>query len=136
MEDFAFRKEQFAVLYASYARVYERFLENGFKTSTVLLVVLGWLLTSDKARDYLSQHSWAVGMCAALVVTGAVSLCAAFHRLYRLSQLLRKRLDALSFVEAQYYEQHHIPALIYLSVIGQNLFACLLILFLFGSLIL
>lgn len=37
-------RDRFLAMYGSYTRAYERFLENGFKTSAVLLVVAGWLL--------------------------------------------------------------------------------------------
>jgi len=126
-DDFAIRKERFNALYTSYARAYERFLENGFKTSTLLFVVLGWLLSSDAARTFLRDYKLVLWLSIALIGLGAVSLCATFHRLSRLSRSLRARLVALSFIESDFYDQHRIPSLIYWSVIGQNLLVCALI---------
>lgn len=131
--DTSVRKEEFSVLYASYARAYERFLDNGFKTSTVLLVVLGWLLSSESARDFITSHSFIAGVCMAMLSLGAISLWTTFHRLYRLSQTLRARLDALGFLEPRFYDQHAIPRLLYAAVIGQNVLLCALNLFILTS---
>jgi hypothetical protein len=127
VDDFAVRREKFNALYTSYARAYERFLENGFKTSTVLLVILGWLLSSESARKFFTEHTPALWVSMVLIGLGALSLFATFHRLSRLSASLRARLDALSFIESDFCDQHRIPPLIYWSVIGQNLMVCLLI---------
>src|SRR5689334_2008506 len=123
----ALRKEKFLILYNSYARAYERFLENGFKASAALLVVLGWLLGSENARTYLAANDGVRWMAIGEIFLGAVFLVLVFRRLACLSRALSRRLDALAFVEPELYGQHRIPPLIYWSVVGQNLLVCILI---------
>ena len=120
-------RERFLALYASYVRLYERFLENGFRISTLLLVVIGWLLGSEVVRSYL-RASPAIRWAAIVIVAlGAASIYLSFRRIALLSVRLRRRLDDLNYVEPEVYEQHEIPRVIYRSVIGQNLFACALV---------
>jgi hypothetical protein len=126
-DDFAINKERFQALYGSYVRAYERFPENGFKTSTALLVILGWLLSSSNARDYFADHVQDRWGAIGLISIAAVFLCLTFHRLSSLSRSLRARLDKLAFIQPEYYRQHQIVPLIYWAVVGQNFLACILI---------
>lgn len=120
-------RERFLALYASYVRLYERFLENGFKISTLLLVLMGWLLGSAEIRNFI-RESPAIRWSAIVVVAfGAVSIYLSFKRIALLSVKLRRRLDELNYVEPEVYEQHEIPRVIYRTVIGQNIFACALV---------
>lgn len=126
-DDFAINKERFQELYGSYARAYERFLENGFKTSTALLVILGWLLSSSNAQNYFAKHDHDRWVAIGLIFLAAVFLCLTFHRLSSVSRSLRARLDKLNFMQPEYHQQHQIVPLIYWAVVGQNLLACVLI---------
>ncbi|HEY5849886.1 MAG TPA: hypothetical protein VIT62_03850 [Lysobacter sp.] len=120
-------RERFLALYSSYARLYERFLENGFKTSTTLVVLIGWLLGSEGIRNYL-KASPAMRWAAILIVAfGAASIFFAFRRIALLSFMLRARLDDLNYVGSDNYDQHEIPSRIYRTVVGQNLAACVLV---------
>ena len=120
-------RERFLALNASYVRLYERFLETGFRLSTLLLVLIGWLLGSEDIRNFIKASPairWGAIMVAAL---GAASIYLSFRRIARLSVKVRGRLDDLNYVGPDVYEQHEIPRVIYRSVIGQTLFACVLI---------
>ena len=120
-------RERFLALYASYVRLYERFLENGFRISTLLVVLIGWLLGSQDIRNFI-RASPAIRWAAIVVVAlGAASIYFSFRRIALLSIKLRGRLDDLNYVGSDAYEQHEIPRVIYRSVIGQNIFACVLI---------
>ena len=125
--DPAIAKEQFTVLYGSYARAYERFVENAYKTTTIMLVVLGWLLSSDSARAFLRSDHTVLTLCVLLIALAALSIWATFHRLAKLSAGLRVQLEQLADVEAGFYDQHRIVPPMYLAVMGQNLLLCALI---------
>jgi hypothetical protein len=118
-------QEKFSILYSSYARAYERFLENGFKTLATVLVVLGWLLSSQPARAFFAVNDAARLTAVGLIAIGAVFLCMTFGRLSSLSRALRVRLDRLAFMECEFYDQHRVSPMIYWSVVGQILLLCL-----------
>ncbi len=122
------RKEQFDALYTSYARIYERFVENGFKTTSALFIILGWLLSAESARTYLARHRGLTIFCSVLLIGAAIEVGVTFTRLRNLSGSLRTKLDQLNYMHPKFYTQHHIPLSIYMWVIGQNVFICGLIL--------
>lgn len=120
-------REAFVALYASYARLYERFLENGFKTSATLVVLMGWLLGSEGIRNFLKDSPAMRWAAIVIVAIGAASIYFSFMRIALLSIKLRGRLDELNFVSSDIYDQHEIPRIIYRTVIFQNLAACALV---------
>ena len=120
-------RERFLTLYASYARLYERFLENGFKTSATLVVLIGWLLGSEGVRNFLRASPVMRWAAIVIVAFGAVSIFYSFRRIALLSIKLRGRLDSLNYVGSDAYDQHEIPPRIYRTVIGQNVAACALV---------
>jgi len=125
--DTAIAKEQFTVLYGSYARAYERFVENAYKTTTIMLIVLGWLLSSESARTLLRSDHTVLTMCVLLIALAALSIWVTFHRLAKSSAGLRGQLEHLAYIEARFYDQHRIVPLMYLAVLGQNLLLCALV---------
>jgi hypothetical protein len=120
-------KDEFNALYGSYARAYERFVENAYKTTTLMLVILGWLLSSEAARRFLHEDRTVLALCVLLIAFAAVSIWATFRRLAALSASLREKLDRLAYVHADSYDQHRIGRSTLVAVIGQNLLLCLLI---------
>jgi hypothetical protein len=118
-------RDRFLALYNSYARAYERFLENGFKTSAILLVVTGWLLSSSDAQKYLAVNDAARILAMGMVIIGATFLCLTFRHLLSLSHMLRTKLDGLGFIHSDCYDQHQISPLIFWSAVGQNFLFCI-----------
>ncbi len=126
-QDASLTKERFNALYSSYARAYERFVENAYKTTTLMLVILGWLLSSDTARRFLHEERAVLAVCILLIGVAAVSIWATFRRLTALSASLRMKLDELAYMDSESYDQHRIVAPMVVAVIGQNILLCLLI---------
>ena len=120
-------KEQFSALYGSYARAYERFVENAYKVTTLMLVVLGWLLSSETARKFLHEDHAVLMLCVLLIALAALSIFTTFLRLTRLSVTLRAKLDQLAYIDSVFYDQHRISQPMIVAVIGQNLLLCALI---------
>jgi predicted tellurium resistance membrane protein TerC len=50
-------KEQFDLLNNSLIDIRKNFVEHVSRMATLLLVVLGWIATSDSARKHLSTHA-------------------------------------------------------------------------------
>ena len=120
-------KEQFNALYGSYARAYERFVENAYKVTTLMLVILGWLLSSDTARKFLDTDHLVLTLCVVLIALAAISIFTTFLRLTRLYASLRMKLDQLAYIDSGSYDQHRISGAMIIAVIGQNLLLCALI---------
>jgi len=125
--DASLAKEQFSALYGSYARAYERFVENAYKVTTLMLVILGWLLSSDTARKFLNGDHLVLILCVLLIALAAISIFTTFRRLTRLSAALRLKLDQLAYIDSTSYDQHRISRPMIIAVIGQNLLLCALI---------
>ena len=94
--DSSISKEQFTALYGSYARAYERFVENAYKTTTLMLVILGWLLSSDSARAFLHLDRTILTLCVLLIALAALSIWITFRRLAKLSAALRVKLLSIT----------------------------------------
>ena|SRR5436305_13021709 len=126
-QDPSVAKEQFSALYGSYARAYERFVENAYKVTTLMLVILGWLLSSDPARHFLTADRTVLTLCVLLIALAALSIWTTFRRLAGLSVSLRTKLDQLAYIESGSYDQHRLSRPMIVAVIGQNLLLCALI---------
>jgi hypothetical protein len=123
-------KERFDVLFGSYARIHERFVETAYKVTGMLLVVLGWLLSSQTARTLLHEDVAIRVICVAVILIAALSILAAFYRLNVLSRSIRKGLDDLSYHDQRYYDHHRIPGSLRAAVVGVNMLLCGLLTFL------
>ena len=121
-------KEKFKLLYDSYDDVHKRFVTNAYTTTTIMLVILGWLLSDTDSSTKALKSSWLILWGArAIIVAAALSIISAFWRLKSVSTRLRAKLDKLKYVDSSFYDQHDIPGRIMAPAIGLNVLLCTLI---------
>lgn len=108
-KDRATRPEQFNILYQTLEKYNERFVKASMAVTTALLVVIGWLLTSNIAlgifSDNLAATVTAMLVIAALICVYFVSMC----RVYDVNQIVYKKLRALEYMDDEYYIHHRLP---------------------------
>lgn len=129
-ETAATRKDRFDLLYGSYAAAHTRFVENAYKITAMMLVILGWLLGSDTARYVIQSDPAVFVVCMTVIILAALSIIIAFRRVKKLSSQIRAKLNELAYVDASYYDQHQLPRSLVVAAIGLNIAICAFIMFL------
>jgi hypothetical protein len=97
-------KEQFDVLYESLRTFQTGFVDAAFKATASFLLVLGWLVTSDKAREFLLKDPSRRYLAVLAVILAGVIYASISIRVYKFSHRTCALLDDLGFVPRSYYE--------------------------------
>jgi hypothetical protein len=110
-------KEKFDTLYELLKEHYAGLIDFEFKHGTVLTLLLGWVLASKDARDFLHSYGG-----VARFVCVAVLLYAAFHSIwvwnfYRRSLLAYTQLCKLGYMPTEYFEKRCIQSFTVVSFI-------------------
>lgn len=103
-------KERFELLYARLKGIHDTFIDVVFKATGAFLLVTGWIVTSDTARNYLKSDSisrW-LGILGLLVVY-AVLYAIAAYRTAQSSQRISKQLDEVAYMPHEYYSDLIVP---------------------------
>ncbi|HKC62530.1 MAG TPA: hypothetical protein VKB86_02780 [Pyrinomonadaceae bacterium] len=53
------RKDANDVVFKALEDNYARYFDNIFKTTGFIIIAIGWILTSDKSREFLERHNLA-----------------------------------------------------------------------------
>lgn len=122
-------KERFDYLSTSLAKQSDEYVNDTMKTISFLLLIMGWLITSENSRTYLRNNR--LGRRAALTTIPAVAV---LHTLlaietYGASKGKMAALRTLDYLGPQYYADNEIT----LTVMSTNLAIHLV---LFGTLFL
>jgi hypothetical protein len=96
-------KVAFDNLYNSLVEYQQLFFESSLRATTLLLLIMGWIITSDNATKFLHDHEqeariggWALVICA----IAYVGLC---MRLLWIVRGLGRELAAIDFLPRSYY---------------------------------
>ena len=97
-------KVAFDHLHQSLAEYQRLFFDGSLKATGFFLLVMGWILTSDKAGTFMTTHQsvatvggWSLIICAIAYVMLSV-------RLLSIMRGLGRELDAIDFLPRSYYE--------------------------------
>lgn len=98
--------ECFNILYQTLEKYNERFVKASMTMTTVLFVVIGWLLTSSSVHDIFSDNL--PGTIAALVVIAILIgiYTASMLRVYNVNHKVYSLLQRLNYVDEMYYTHH------------------------------
>ena len=99
----ASEEAKFDLLYEALKGYQTGFIDAAFKTTASLLVVAGWLMTSEAARKFLGgspvlRRTAVVAILIAGLLYGVTS-----WRVYRFSQRARRNLDSLAYMPTEFY---------------------------------
>ena len=92
-----------------------RFLDVSVKGAGLVLLVLGWMLTSPAARAFITTSAaakMAVTAAAAILITGYVFVAV---RISRVARHLVKKMDALHYLPRSYYHFRALPPKVVMS---------------------
>lgn len=97
-------KVAFDHLHQSLAEYQRLFFDGSLKAIGLFLLVMGWILTSDKASAFMMKHQsvatvagWSLFICAIAYIVLSV-------RLMSIMRHLSRELDAIDFLPRSYYE--------------------------------
>ncbi len=126
-------KDKFDLMYESLKDTFKGCVENAVRTWASTIIAIGWILTSDKSRDFLSKQRAAYWWLLVAIVVISILHAGVCIVYYRRSQnkinLLERDFTsgASPYIEKEYYMGYKLTPLI----IGTNL---LVSLFLFAVL--
>ena len=102
-------KELFRHLHKELVDYQIRFVDLSFKSAGLIILVLGWLLTSATAQNVLAANT--IGRAA--VVVGVIIMNIAYVavavRMMHVMQQLAKQVDALEYMPRSYYSFRALP---------------------------
>lgn len=96
-------EDKFKLQYESLQDTFKGYVENVMKTLASIVVAIGWILTSDKSRDFLSMQRTAyVWVLVAIIVMSILHAVVSVNYYFR-SQKKIALLEDLDYVERAYY---------------------------------
>jgi hypothetical protein len=130
----ATNKERFDLLYEQLKFFHDRALDAVFKVTAALLVVTGWVATSDSMRRLLASDRASRWLSVfVLILYGALYVAAALRTCRRSAQVARE-LDAIAYMPREHYQGLVVPFRVAIMFIAMNSVLCLaLIFFVVGS---
>lgn len=101
-------KERFELIYGSLKDVHNDYLIDVMKAIALLVICLGWLITSSKGRDFFKNNRTArVSSIIILVLLCVINIDTSI-RAYGFSQDKITEISILNYIEPKYYENYEI----------------------------
>lgn len=98
-------KEQFDLLYSLLRYYTDSAMESAFKVTGFLVLVTGWVMTSDNARAILGHDPVSRWTAVVTVLFAAGMFAGIAIRVLRQSQLTLRQLRALDYMSIDYYQE-------------------------------
>lgn len=113
-------KEKFSLVYESLKDIYSDYETDAMKTLAFLIICIGWLINSDKTRDFIQKNrSIKVSAIAVLAVTWLIHINAS-SRAYVASQNRISMLSNLNYLDLKFFQNYEITIEHLLSNLMQN----------------
>lgn len=96
-------KVAFDNLHNSLVECQRLFFDGSMKATGFFLLIMGWLLTSDKARDFIQGNSDMAGIFGWSLVAAAIAYVGLCMRLLWIVKGLGRELAAIDFLPRSYY---------------------------------
>ncbi|MFX0137180.1 MAG: hypothetical protein ACFFDN_26305 [Candidatus Hodarchaeota archaeon] len=122
-------KERYILIYESLKDIYNDYIIDVVKTVAFLIICLGWLITSDKSRNFVKKNK-ATRMASIIIIVLLFILN--IHtaiKAYNFSQDKISELSLLNYIEPKYYENYAITTDLLVSniILHTALFALLVV---------
>ena len=120
-------KDKFDLMYESLKDTFKGYVDNVVKTWASTIIVIGWILTSDKSRDFLVQQRAAyLWLLVAIVVITILHAGVCINYYFRSQTKIDLLIEDFTnrkppFIEEDYYTGYKITP----KIIGTNLLASL-----------
>jgi hypothetical protein len=120
-------KDKFDILHKSLMQYYVGIIDFEFKHATFLVLGLGWLITSESAREFIKGHFLVRTFSLLTILTLTVLHGLWISKYYGKSRNTFRLMTELSFVPKSYYDGIRIPQYMKLSFIAIHLIVSLMI---------
>jgi len=120
-------KARFEILFATIRDYQQGLLENTAKTAGFLLLSIGWLVTSETARDVLGADGVLRSAAAGAVILAVTLYAAASLHVYRVARRVHARLLDLAYVPAEDLAVRRLSGLTLMLLILGNMTIALLL---------
>lgn len=116
-------KEKHDLLYGIHKQLFSTLLDFVFKHVTVLIVIIGWILTAQQAQELIAS-SVAIRIGISMLILSLTLLHATWViRFYLRSVALRRQLLKLNYMPSGYYKPESVAQFLVVSVPGLHLLA-------------
>ena len=101
-------EKRYKIIYESLQDLHNEYVIDVMKTIALLIICLGWLITSDKGRYFFKKNRTArVSSIIILVLLCVININTSI-RAYRFSQDKITEISILNYIEPKYYENYEI----------------------------
>jgi uncharacterized membrane protein len=102
-------KIRFDYLHKELVEYQLRFVELSFKSAGLIVLALGWLMTSSTAQSVIARN--ALGRSSVIIglVIMVIAYVAMAVRMYRVMHRLAQQMDALEYLPQSYYHFRALP---------------------------
>lgn len=120
-------EKRYKIIYESLKDLHNEYIIDVMKTIALLIVCLGWLITSDKGRDFFKKNRTArISSIIILLLLCIININISI-RSYRFSRDKITELSILNYIEPKYYQNYEISTelLVLNLIVHTALFALL-----------
>jgi hypothetical protein len=103
MSEDATAKERFDLLYAKLKHHHDSALDSAFKFAGLLLLMIGWIVTSDSSRNFLKGDVFIRWGAITAILLGAVVYGVVALHVYQTAKKIVRYLDDLGYTLRLYY---------------------------------
>ena len=126
-EESATKQELFMLLYNTLEKYNERFVSASMRVAAALIVIIGWLLTSDNVQAFFKGSIIGVLISSIAVFVLIGVYWNSMFRVYKVNQDTFKMLSDLDYLDKAIYKHHELPARYFYFGIGLNVWLYLVI---------
>jgi len=122
-------EKRYKIIHESLKDLHNEYVIDVMKTIALLIICLGWLITSDKGRDFFKKNRTArVSSIIILVLLCVININISI-RAYRFSYDKITELSILNYIEPKYYENYEVSTelLVLNLIVHTALFALLVV---------
>ena len=110
MDQQANNEKIFDILIDTLEKYNQRFVTASVTIASVLLVIIGWMLTEDKVESFFGDSLIATIIYLCFFMPFQILAYAApIRRVFRINHLVYNELTSLNYMPKKYYEHHKLP---------------------------
>jgi len=112
------RKDTNDVLFKALEDNYARYFDNIFKVVGFIIIAIGWILTSDKSREFLQQNivAYRITLAATFLIACGHAVALGFGYISSLN--LVEQLREIGYIDCKYFKHYQIS---YIQICGSIL---------------
>ena len=101
-------KEQFELLHGVLIKYYDGLFDGFMKAAGVLIIVAGWVATSDSLSSLLNRSVWLRYFGVAIVTSAYALYMRVSYSAYKISGEAFRLLEELNYMDSRYYAHQRI----------------------------